>query len=150
MNRIKVSNNFWLDEYIPEHLYREFMDRPDPKPHILIGLIDRRVIIADQKLREHFGPVTINNWWYKGVRNWSGIRTPGSPYFSNTSQHTFGRASDKIFANATAEEVRNYIRIHHLTLGITCIEQNTSWVHSDVRWHEFLGLYEVPIPSNIN
>lgn len=90
--------------------------------------------MADQKLRDHFGSVTINNWWNGGNRNWSGIRTVDSSYFSQTAQHAFGRASDKLFTNATAEEVRKYIKQYWRKLGITCIEDKVGWVHSDVRW----------------
>lgn len=130
MNRIKLTRNLFLDEYIPEAMYRKL----EKKPHILVGLLDRRLVMADQMLRNQFGPVTINNWWHGGDRNWSGIRTPDSPYYSPTSQHSWARASDKIFTDATAEEVREYIRGMYEELGITCIEDNVSWVHSDVRW----------------
>jgi hypothetical protein len=130
MNRITLTDNFFLDEYISKELYLKF----EKKPHILIGLLDRRLVMADQMLREQFGPVIINNWWNGGERNWSGVRTSDSPYYSLTSQHSYGRASDKIFTDATAEEVRKYIKGMYEELGITCIEENVSWVHSDVRW----------------
>ena len=129
MNRIKLSDNLYLDEYIPKGLYQQY----ESKPHILIGLIDKRLIDADQKLRNVFGSVIINNWWNGGDRNWSGIRTSDSSFYSLTSQHTYGRASDKLF-NSPAEEVREYIKQNWISLGITCIEENVSWVHSDVRW----------------
>ena len=129
MQRIKLTTNLCLDEYIPKDLYLKYIS----KPHILIGLLDKRLIEADQKLRDIFGSVTINNWWQGGPRNWSGIRTPESPDYSYTSQHTFGRASDKIFS-VPASEVRAYIRLHYKELGITCIEDNVTWVHSDVRY----------------
>lgn len=130
MDRIKLTKNFYLDEYIPEGLYKEL----HTKPHILIGLLDKRLLATDQKLRNEFGPVTINNWWTGGERNWSGIRTPDSPFYSRTSQHSWGRASDKIFASATPQEVREYIKLNWKKLGITTIEENVGWVHSDVRY----------------
>jgi len=130
MIRIAVSKNLSLDEYIPKELYNLYRTRT----HILIGLIDQRVIRADQMLRDHFGPVTINNWWGGNGREWSGLRIPGSPYFSQTSQHSYGRASDKIFRDATPDEVRAYIKDNWEELGITCIEENVTWVHSDVRF----------------
>ena len=129
MSRIQLTTHLFLDEYIPKELYKQYEERP----HILIGLLDERLINADQKLRDVFGGVTINNWYLGGERQWSGIRIVGCPQYSPTSQHSFGRSSDKIFRDATAEEVREYIRKHHLELGITCIERNVSWVHSDVR-----------------
>ena len=136
MNRIPITANLFLDEYIPKELYLKYKD----KPWILIGLIDNRLIKADQALRNVFGVVTINNWWFDGDRQWSGIRTPDSPFYSPTSQHTFGRASDKLFGQYTAEHVRVYIKSNWIALGITCIEVNVSWVHSDVRWNKGEGL----------
>lgn len=130
MNRIKLTKNLFLDEYVPEQLYRKF----EQKPHILIGLLSQELVNADQKLRDKFGAVTINNWWFGGKRIWSGIRTPDSPDYSLTSQHSFGNASDKIFKDVTPEEVREYIENNWQSLGITCIEKNVSWVHSDIRW----------------
>lgn len=130
MNRIKLTANLYLDEYIPKELYLKYESRPQ----VLIGLLDRRLVLADQKLRDVFGATTINNWWHGGDRQWSGLRTPDSPYYSPTSQHTFARASDKIYS-CTAEEVRQYIKEHWIDLGITCIEDKVSWVHTDHRFN---------------
>ena len=130
MARIKLSENFYLDEYIPKDLYNKYIH----KPHILIGLIDERLIKADQALRDKFGPVNINTWYNGGNRHWSGLRTPESSYYTPASQHTYGRASDKIFLKTNAAEVRKYIKENWEKLGISCIEDNVSWVHSDVRY----------------
>jgi len=129
MKRIELTKNLYLDEYISEKLYKKYLK----KPHILIGLLDCRLIKSDQKLRDKFGVVTINNWISDGSRNFSGLRMGGDSYYSKTSQHSFGRASDKLFKNATAEEVRLYIKDNWEELGITSIELGVSWVHSDVR-----------------
>ena len=144
MKRILVQKNLFLDEYIPRELYIQYQDRP----HILRGLIDDRLPLADQALRDKFGAVTINNWWGltdaqfeieivktkdRWIRNESGLRIFGTVTGAKLSQHFFGRASDKIFKNATAEEVREYIKKWYRILGITCIEDNVSWVHSDIR-----------------
>ena len=130
MNRIRLTDNLFLDEYISKDLYLKFEHRPQ----ILVGLLDRRLIQADQMLRNVFGAVTINNWWHGGDRQWSGLRLPESPDYSLTSQHSSGRASDKIFT-APAQEVREYIKMNWIDLGITCIEDKVSWLHSDVRFN---------------
>ena len=132
MTRIPLTKNLFLDEYIPQKVYMQYITHP----WILIGLIDERLIKADQLLRDHFGSVTINNWIDGKDRNWSGLRNPESPDYKPESQHAVGRASDKLFTNATAEEVRIYIKKNYLILGITSIEENVSWVHSDVRWNQ--------------
>lgn len=134
MKTYKLSKNLWLHEYIPVALYKKYSDN---KPNYLIGMLDPRLITVDQFMRERFGSVTINNWYNGGNREWSGIRQTGSPYYSFFSQHSFGRASDKIFKDITAEEVRkdiiaNYKKLY-FPLGLTCIEAGVSWVHSDVR-----------------
>jgi len=131
-NREQLTANLFLDEYIPKELYLKYQKNP----LILAGLIDRQMVRADQLLRNQFGPVTINNWWNDGDRQWSGLRTIDSPDFSETSQHTFGRASDKIFKDVIVWEVCKYIKKNWRVLGITCIEQNVSWVHSDVRTYK--------------
>ena len=130
MGRIQLTTNLYLDEYIDKKTYKQY----ESKPWILQGLLDVRLVKSDQLLRDHFGSVTINNWWDGGERNWSGLRTPVSPEYSPESQHTFGRGSDKIFKNATAEEVREYIKKFYVGYGITAIEDGVSWVHDDCRW----------------
>jgi hypothetical protein len=101
--------------------------------------IDDRLLRFDDFLREQFGPITINNWYWDGDREWSGYRPPDSPYFSQYSQHSFGRASDKIFQNVEAEEVRVWLKqnvdIWQQKTGVKSItlENKVSWVHSDTR-----------------
>lgn len=129
MNRIKIAPAFFLDEYIPKNLYLKFA----AKPWILIGLIDDRLIRADQMLHDVFGTTLINTWWLGGDRNWSGLRTKESPEYSETSQHSYGRASDKMYPKYVEAEVREYIKLHWKELGITCIEDKVTWVHSDTR-----------------
>lgn len=136
MVRIALTKNLFLDEYLPKGVYLKYAARP----WILRGLVDERLVRGDQLLRDRFGRVMINNWWTWApgcgfvLRQWSGLRTCLSPDFAPESQHTFCRASDKLFRDATAEEVRAWIRVHFLEVGITCIEEGVSWVHSDVRW----------------
>lgn len=138
--RIRLSRNFFLDEYIPKELYLKWYLK---KPHYLLGLLDPRLVHIDQVMRKRFGPTTINNWIHGGERQWSGIRTPDSDYYSFFSQHSWGRASDKVFRDAKADEVRkdikeNYDKIYK-PLGLTCIEDKVNWVHSDCRNHNFAG-----------
>jgi len=131
MKRIQLTKNFYLDEYIPEAIYRAYQSRP----HLLIGMLDKQQVESDQMLRDHLGPVTINNWWTGDNRDQSGIRVPGQSYYSITSGHSFGHASDKIFKDVSAEYAREFIKKNWQSLGITEIELGTSWVHSGNRWY---------------
>ena len=134
MKKVQLSPNLWLHEYIPKEMYLDYEKKG--KLHHLRWMIDDRLINADQALRDRFGSLTINNWASHGSRKWSGLRTPGSPYYKEASSHSFGRASDKIFSSATAEEVRDEIKKNQAywkLQGITAIEDGVSWVHSDCR-----------------
>jgi len=129
MKRKQLTKNLWLDEYIPKETYEKYQH----KLHWLERQLDERMIIADQMLRNKFGAVTINNWMSGGVRNESGLRTPSCNYYSLMSGHTIGKASDKLFKNATTEEVLEDIKKNYRIYGITEIETGVSWVHSGVR-----------------
>lgn len=118
---------FVAQEYVPPHIFERWGEDS-------WQFLDERLLMMDFALRERFGRIIINNWHLGGQREWSGLRTPGSPYFSETSQHTFGRASDKLFLDTPVDEVREYIlaRPYEFHL-ITAVELGTSWLHTDVR-----------------
>ena len=60
MNRIKITDNFYLDEFIDPITYSERGERS-------IQLMDMRIILAIQHLREVINkPITINNWASRG------------------------------------------------------------------------------------
>jgi hypothetical protein len=113
-----------------------------PKIYTLRGekaweLIDIKLIILIDAMRDEFGSATINNYFTGGDRQWSGLRTSESPHYSPTSQHSFGRAADLIFKDVTAEQVRqsmlaNRVKWNTIVPSIT-LEQDVSWVHVDVR-----------------
>lgn len=89
---------------------------------------------ADQ-LRHKFGPTTINNWAWKGKRQYSGLRLKGEPHYRASSDHSFGNALDMVFKNARAQDVRNYIEDNpDLFPFITFIEEgkNVNWLHISV------------------
>jgi hypothetical protein len=100
-------------------------------------LIDPKLIFLIDELRETFGSATINNYEWGGDRQWSGLRTKDSPYYSAYSQHTFGRAVDMLFKEHTADEVRQAIvKAPDKWLGICpsiTLEDGVSWLHIDVR-----------------
>jgi len=99
-------------------------------------LLDDRLLITIDRLRERYGKTTINNYHWGGNRQWSGLRTPDSPYYTPYSQHTFGRAADCLFRDYTAQAVRTHILNnpgHTDFMYITSVERGTSWLHIDTR-----------------
>jgi len=76
----------------------------------------------------------LNNYKFGGTRLWSGLRTPDSPYYSETSQHSLGKAFDVVFKYVQAEEVREFILNNRdLFPYVTGLELDVSWLHFDVR-----------------
>ena len=131
------SKHFKIHELVPKHIYEKHGERS-------WKFIDERLIKTIDKLKEHFnnGTMTINNYHWGGNREWSGLRTPQSPQYSETSQHSLGNAIDAVFSDYTAQEVRNYIIDNpHEFEYIKGIELGVSWLHIDVRNEDRVVLF---------
>lgn len=97
-------------------------------------LFDERALISLDAIRHRFGPTIVNNWHSGGDRKWSGFRTPDSPYYSPTSQHSFGRAFDCIFLDTKPWNVIDTIMKNPDDFEfITAVENVEGWLHFDVR-----------------
>jgi len=138
------SKYFKIEELVPKELYEKHSENE------LWSMLDDRLLKDLDKLKEVFdkGTMTINNWKWGGNRNWSGIRTEGSPYYSSGSMHSFGKAFDIIFSDYGAEEVRKHIKEHKEEFpAIKGLEHKKngepiSWVHLDTkdRGHLFFNV----------
>jgi|694.fasta_scaffold18667_2 hypothetical protein len=134
MNRFKVSENFFLDEFVPPDIYNERGQRA-------IQLIDIRVFMAAQFLRDTIGkPMVVNNWWNGGKFTQRGLRRHDSKTGARWSQHKYGRGFDFHVSNMTVSEVHAIIMQHEEMLinrqWITVIEDKRdtpTWVHCDCR-----------------
>ena len=126
---MKVSQNFSLHEFIPKQQYEELGERS-------IILMDQRIFQIAQTLRNKFGTIIINDWYWEGKREYSGWRPSHYHIGAKYSQHKFGRAIDCITRECTAEEARAQIKkneAYWYQQGIRCIENKVSWLHIDVR-----------------
>ena len=133
-----IPKHFKPEELVPEAVFR---DRGD----LSLELIDERVLLTLDQLRDAFGTCTINDWCWGGGYSESGLRTPECEVYSPTSQHTFGRAMDCKF-NKEAEEVRKRVIAHkEIFPYISFIEDEVTWFHFDVRNCERIQLWS---PSN--
>jgi hypothetical protein len=97
------------------------------------SLLDDRALRTLDAIREEFGVTVVNTWHRDGDREWSGLRTPNSPYHRIYSQHSYGRAFDCIFPEHPSEDVRAYILAHPRQFPhIRGVERGVSWLHFDV------------------
>jgi hypothetical protein len=121
--------HFSIHELVPPSVFRERQEKA-------WELLDERLLMTLDRLREKYGSITVNNYYWGKDREWSGLRTPDSPYYSPFSQHTFGRAADCLFANRSAEDVRQEVLANPsdpVFELIYSIELGVSWLHFDVR-----------------
>jgi len=124
-----TCKHFRIQELVPPAIY-------DARGEKAWELLDERLLITLDKLRDRYGPVTVNNWHSGRDREWSGLRTKDSPFYSPTSQHSFGRAADCLFSHTDAESVRQEILAAPDDASfklIGSIELGVSWLHVDVR-----------------
>lgn len=93
--------HFSIHELVPPHVFHKRGEKA-------WELLDERLLITLDRLRSRYGQMTINNYHWGKDREWSGLRTSDSPYYSALSQHSFGRAADCLFAKKSAEK---FVRI---------------------------------------
>ena len=116
-------------ELVPPDVFKKWGDRS-------FMFMDPRLLWTLDQLREDWGPMTINDYAYGGIRTASGLRIPNTPHYRPFSQHSFGRAADCLFRDASADAVRKRILFakrayaHHYIRGV---ELEVSWLHIDVR-----------------
>ena len=122
-----ICEHFKIHELVPQQVYQDRGEKA-------WELLDERLLITLDQLRKRYGPMTINNYYWQGDREWSGLRTKDSPYYSPYSQHSFGRAADCLFKKLSAEEVRqNILQYQNEFPEINSVELGVSWLHFDVR-----------------
>lgn len=124
-----ICRYFAIHELIPPKVFKARADKA-------WELLDPDLLRALDALRSRYGPMTINNYYWSGEREWSGLRTPDGPYYSPYSQHTFGRAADCLFKEVSVEQVRTDILSfpNDTTFElINAVELDVSWLHIDVR-----------------
>ena len=118
---------FDIRELVPENV---FSDRGEKSWQ----LIDDRLIVTLDAIRDRFGPVVINTWHKGGGRRECGLRVPGGAYYRPYSQHSFGRAADCLFVKSSVEDVREYIINNPKEFPyVRGVELDVDWLHVDVR-----------------
>lgn len=123
--------HFKTYELVPPELFEKHKD----KQWKLWNLFDDRALITLDQLREVFGKIIVNNWYWGGEYKNSGFRTSYCRTGAELSQHKFGRGFDCKFNNIGVEIVRHKILQNKQQYElINSIELDTpTWLHFDTR-----------------
>lgn len=118
---------FDVRELVPKSAYKD-------RGELAIELLDPRLLITLDALRERYGLVVVNTWLWGGSSQWRGLRTDDCPLGAKYSQHKYGRAADCTFTKTTTEEViADILEKPSMFPYITSLELGVSHFHFDVR-----------------
>ena len=133
VSRVKVSRDFYLDEFINDDIYKRFGASS-------VWFIDPKIVAVAQLVRDlTHCPVTINNYATGGRYKNSGLRKLSGGIGAKYSQHRYGRAIDVKVSGMTPKEVFQIISDNEdlfMRAGLTVIEKlkfTPTWLHLDVR-----------------
>jgi len=149
MERIKVAENFYLDEFVDPHTYFNRVDNG-------LDLIDERLFAIAQQLRVCYGkPIGINNWWKKfeelqqtksideiieiienasSIHKWSGYRSERCTIGAAHSAHKLGKAIDPKGNETELFQVVRDNACDFYNLGLRRLEDISithGWLHMD-------------------
>lgn len=130
MNRIQITKNFYLDEFVHPEVYSRFQGRSRL-------FIRQELFEIAQAVRDQFGAIYINTWSHGGGLKESGLRLPDTTTGAKFSMHKYGCAIDIHPLEAKPSAVREFVKAHYedifKPLGLKRMEANTpTWVHLDV------------------
>jgi hypothetical protein len=134
MTRIKISENFYLDEFIHPEIYKTF------KGNSKLYLSPNLVFLV-QAIRTKYGkPIFINTWANGGVLRNSGLRDYKNPLGGklNRSRHYYGLCAD-LHCDDIKElqkHVNDNLEYYH-KLGLRVVENfnyTPTWLHVSVEW----------------
>lgn len=123
---------FILPEWLPKDFYLANINKYGDR---LWCMFDDRILWTFDQLRERFGRVVMNDWYWGGKNQYRGWRPFDCKVGAKLSQHKFGRGGDGIL-NQPAEEIRKVILANKFDFAfqyISAIEKDVGWLHVDCR-----------------
>lgn len=138
---MQLTQNIASYEVLPKALHAQV----EHHPRSIYRLIDRRIIVANQRLIERHGTMNYNTWYWGGKHEYRGFRPFDSTEGAPLSQHKFGRALDGVPKHLRIPELHADILAHprlYLSAGFTTFEvawDAPTWLHGDCRWHDRPG-----------
>lgn len=140
--RVQVTENFYLDEFIHPVIYAARGAKS-------IQLIDHRMILLAQFIRDNMGPIFINTWATGGDRKNSGLRYWKEPLGATWSQHYFGNAFDCVSPQYKPKDIHEFLLANQDQLiergwltTLEALKDTPTWTHVDNR---YTGLSKIQI-----
>ena len=131
--------HFTVKELVPPSVYQA-------RGEASIELMDDRIIMGADWLRDLFGAITVNGMFGGKVFTESGLRDPFTTTGAKYSQHKFGRALDLKFHKTTPQAVYAFIMANQDEArkhGITTVEDiadTPTWLHISCQVHRGNGI----------
>lgn len=127
-----IPKDFKLYELVPKDIFEEFKDDQNR----LWMLWRPEVLYTAQRLRDRFGKMVCNTWYWGGLTQYRGWRPEDCPDGAKWSMHKFFGALDLIPVEDDVDRIRRIILsdpFHEDFKYITCLEMEVTWLHFDVR-----------------
>lgn len=104
----------------------------EDRTYILWGMFDSELLKALDKLREEFGAIKINDYFWKGGYTDSGVRP--CDYYGEVrySDHIFARGFDIKPQHASIQKVYDHIISHtkyNIFNSIEKLQKTRAWIH---------------------
>jgi len=157
MERIKITENFFLDEFCGKDLHDKIKNDPDA----LYQYLDKRIVILVQWIRTQTGKsLMINTWANGGALKERCIRMPETKTGASKSRHKINfdakglitkkcDAVDITIGSMNGEKMYNWAQENKIALhglGVRCIEHyslTSVWLHLDMRPTKFQNIINI-------
>ncbi len=133
---MKIAKDFIIQEFVPKETYSKWGKKS-------IRFINPKLPVMAQGYKDFYKgkSVTINNWLWGGVFNYSGYRPPECDIGAPESAHRRGMALDLKIKDVEASQVQEDTKNNEnyfMNLGVTCMELDTdTWTHVGCEWFCF-------------
>lgn len=125
-----MPNYFHVSELVPPALFKKYGEVRS------WNFVNKRAFENLVKFRKYVGRAfTINNYTTGGPREWSGLRTPDSPFYERTSQHSFANAYDIQCPDVEPKELQAIVQKGYADYEIGGLELAPTWTHIDWRFN---------------
>lgn len=141
-----IPKYFEAFELVDKDTFEKFQNHPE----VIFKMFDDGLLQFADLIKEHYNKttVTINNWYWGGAFQWSGLRTPESPDYSKGSMHSVGKALDLKFPKIDVAAVRRDLMDGKIDCKglITRVEiphdnRKMGWLHVDTKPTNKEGIY---------